>query len=569
MRKIKIISLLITLVFTGNILLAQSIDDGKRFLYYERYNSAKDLFNKLINANPNNVDAVYWLGQTYLGEDDSVSAKALYQKTLTANPNAPLMLVGMGQIALMEHQPSDARNRFETAISLTKAKDFNVINAIARANIDAKAGDAAYAIEKMKLIPDNKRTPEMWTNLGDAYRKMTDGANAQLSYQSALAVDPNYARASFMIGRIYQTQGFSQEPYYMKYYNEAISKDPKFAPVYYWLYDYYYQRDVNKSRNYLDQFIAVADADSKNCYYQASILYAGKQYQQAINKSNECITAGGQNAYLKLYGLKAFAYEKLGDSANAKSFFEQYFQKQKPENLLSGDYATYGRVLLKFPGNEATAATYIDKAIALDTLEANKIEYVTSVANNYLAAKNYNEAGKWYARLFAIKKDVTKTDMYNAGINYYRGGSYKTADSVFNLYKQKYPDDVLGYYYGAIVKANMDSSSALGLALPDYQKLIEVASKLPDTVRGKQLQITGYKYMVNYNYNVKKDKTATLDVVEKILSLDPNDETAKANKEALSKQPTKVKVEDNKTKIKTDSSKEKITPAKTKVKGKK
>jgi tetratricopeptide (TPR) repeat protein len=294
-----------------------------------------------------------------------------------------------------------------------------------------------------------------------------------------------------------------------------------------------------------------------------------KQYQQAINKSNECITAGGQNAYLKLYGLKAFAYEKLGDSANAKSFFEQYFQKQKPENLLSGDYATYGRVLLKFPGNEATAATYIDKAIALDTLEANKIEYVTSVANNYLAAKNYNEAGKWYARLFAIKKDVTKTDMYNAGINYYRGGSYKTADSVFNLYKQKYPDDVLGYYYGAIVKANMDSSSALGLALPDYQKLIEVASKLPDTVRGKQLQITGYKYMVNYNYNVKKDKTATLDVVEKILSLDPNDETAKANKEALSKQPTKVKVEDNKTKIKTDSSKEKITPAKTKVKGKK
>ena len=34
-----------------------------------------------------------------------------------------------------------------------------------------------------------------------------------------------------MIGRIYQTQGYSQEQYYMKYYNEAIAKDPKFAPV--------------------------------------------------------------------------------------------------------------------------------------------------------------------------------------------------------------------------------------------------------------------------------------------------------------------------------------------------
>ena len=567
MRKIKIISFLVTLLFTGNILFAQTVDDGKRFLYYERYNSAKDVLGKLVNANPNNVDATYWLGQVYLGEEDSVSAKNLYQKTLNANPNAPLMLVAMGQIALMDHQNSDARNRFETAISLTKSKDFNIINAIGRANVDARFGDAVYAIEKLKTIPENKRTAEMWTTLGDAYRKMTDGANAQLSYQSALAVDPNYARASFMIGRIYQTQGFSQEQYYMKYYNEAIAKDPKFAPVYYWLYDYYYQRDVNKSRGYLDQYIAVADADSKNCYYQASILYAGKQYQQAITKSNECIAAGGQNAYLKLYGLKAFAYEKLGDSANAKTFFETYFQKQKPENLLSGDYATYGRVLLKFPGNEATAATYIQKAIALDTLEANKIEYITSVANNYLAAKNYNEAANWYTKLFAVKKNVTKTDMYNAGINYYRAANYKTSDSIFTLYKQKFPDDMLGYYYGAINKANLDSTSALGLAIPDYEKIIQLASASTDTAKAKQQMITAYNYMINYYYNVKKDKITAITFNEKILAIDPTNVQALENQKALTA-PIKVKSDDNKTKTKTETTKEKVTQKKAKVKGK-
>jgi tetratricopeptide (TPR) repeat protein len=566
MRKIKIISLLITLIFTGNILFAQTIDEGKKFIYYERYNSAKDLFSKLLNANPNNVEAAYWLGQSYLGAEDSVSAKALYQKTLAANPNAPLMLVGMGQIALMDGQKDEARNRFETAISLTKGKDFNIINAIGRAIVDTRLGDAVYAIEKLKSIPENKRTPEIWTTLGDAYRKLTDGANAQLSYQGALAADPNFARASFMIGRIYQTQGFSQEQYYMKYYNEAISKDPKYAPVYYWLYDYYYQRDVNKSRGYLDQYIAVADADSKNCYYQASILYAGKQYQQSITKSNECIATGGQNAYLKLYGLKAFAYEKLGDSANAKTFFETYFQKQKPENLLSGDYATYGKVLLKFPGNEVKAATYIDKAIALDTLEANKIEFITSVANNYLAAKNYNEAAKWYTRLLTIKKDVTKTDLYNAGINHYTGGNYKTADSVFVLYQQKFPDDVLGYYYGAIAKANMDSTSVLGLAMADYQKLIEVAAKLPDTTRGKQLQITGYRYMINYNYTVKKDYGTTLSYIDKILAIDPANELSLQNRKAIE---DAMKRESGKTKIKTENTKEKSTQAKTKVKSKK
>lgn len=540
MRNIKIISLFVALLFTGNILFAQTIEEGKRFLYYERYNSARDVFSKLVNANPGNADAAYWLGQTYLGQEDINGAKAIYQKALGTSPNSPLLLVAMGQIALLENQNNDARNRFETALSLSKGKDYNVINAIARANVEAKAGDAVYAIEKIKAIPENKRTAEIFTTLGDAYRKLTDGANATISYQSALAADPNYARANFMIGRIYQTQGFSQEPYYMKYYNEAIAKDPKFAPAYYWLYDYYYRRDVNKSRGYLDQYIAVADVDSKNCYYQASILYASSQFQQAISKSNECIAAGGQSPYPNLYGLKAFAYDKLGDSANAKANFDIYFQKQKPEKLESGDYAKYGLVLLKFPGNEANAATYIQKAIALDTLESNKVDYITSVANSYIASKNYNEAARWYTKLFSVKKNVTKTDIYNAGYNYYRGANYKSADSLFKMYKQKYPDEMIGYYYGALVNANIDSTSKMGLAIPDYEKVIELAQKSTDTERAKQQMISGYNYMINYYYNVKKDKATALMYVDKILAIDPTNENAIANKKALSAPAKKV-----------------------------
>lgn len=556
MRKIKIISFLLSFLISANILFAQSIDEGKRFLYYERYNSAKDVFNKLVNANPNNIDAAYWLGQTYLGEEDSISSKALYQKTLNANPNSPLMLVAMGHIALLENQNNDARNRFETAISLTKGKDYNVINAISRANVDTKAGDAVYAIGKIKTIPENKRTAEIWTTLGDAYRKLIDGANAQLAYQSALAVDPNYARASFMIGRLYQTQGFTQELYYMKYYNEAITKDPKFAPVYVWLSQYYYKRDINKAKEYLDKYIAVADADTQNCYYQASYLYASGQYQQTITKANECISAGGKNPYPSLFGLKAFAYDKLGDSANAKTFFEMYFQKQNPEKLESGDYAKYGLVLLKFPGNEATAAGYIQKAIALDTLEENKIEYITSVANSYLASKNYNEAAKWYTKLFSIKKNVTKTDIYNAGYNYYRGGNYKATDSIFGLYQQKYPEDILGVYMRARASEGIDTAGVLGLAKPYYEKVIQLGEASTDTARVKSQLIVAYNYMIAYYYNVKKDKATALSYNDKILAIDPTNAQAIANKAALTA-PVKVKVQDNK-----------VTPTKTKVKEK-
>ncbi|MEO6220185.1 MAG: tetratricopeptide repeat protein, partial [Ginsengibacter sp.] len=140
----KKISLLTSFIILANVLLAQNIDEGKKFLYYERYTSAQDIFNKLLAANPNNVEAAYWLGQTYLQNQDnpdSLAAKDIYQKTLQANPNAPLMIAGIGEIELMEGKKEDARNHFESAISLSKGKDPAVLQAVGRANINARNGD--------------------------------------------------------------------------------------------------------------------------------------------------------------------------------------------------------------------------------------------------------------------------------------------------------------------------------------------------------------------------------------------------------------------------------------------
>ncbi len=75
MRTIKFFSVLFGLTISANIVFAQSMDDGKRFYNYERYNSAKDIFLKQVNSNPNNADAVYWLGQTYIKMDDVASAR--------------------------------------------------------------------------------------------------------------------------------------------------------------------------------------------------------------------------------------------------------------------------------------------------------------------------------------------------------------------------------------------------------------------------------------------------------------------------------------------------------------
>lgn len=538
----KKIGLVASFMLMGTLLFAQSINEGKQFLNYERFESAEGVFQKLLAANPNNVEAAYWLGQTYLenlDNMDTVAAKNLYQKTLQANPNSALMMIGVGETELMEGKKSDARNRFETAINLTKKRDLvDILTAVGRANVEVRNGDILYGIDKLKQAAErDKKNPEILNELGYAYWKLNDGANAIINFQNALLLDPHNARASFMIGRIYETQGYGQEAIYMKYYNDAISQDPQFAPVYYWLYSYFYQRDVNKSREYLNKYIAVADQDSKNCYAQASLFFVSEKYAETISQADACITAAGAKPFPNLFGLKAYAYDKMGDSANAKKSFEEFFAKVNPERIGPNDYATYGKVLLKFPENKVQAVSYIDKAITLDTIPENKFKYVREIAESLVADGKFAEAGQWYGKILSLNPNYGKTDLFYAGYNDYRAGNYNSADSVFKLYQDKYPDDVYGWYLGARAKEGIDSTSELGLALPLYEKVIAIGDTTTDKASIKDKLIPAYRYMVAYYYNIKHDKDNAIRFNDKILEVDPTDPTALKTRDALSSVP--------------------------------
>ncbi|MEO5942940.1 MAG: tetratricopeptide repeat protein [Ferruginibacter sp.] len=539
MNKFKTSVFLVAILFFSNALKAQNIEDGKKFLYYERYQSAKNVFQKLVTADPNNEEAVYYLGQAEIGLEDIAGAKALYLQKLSANPNSPLIMAGVGNIELLEGKTADARNHFETAISLSQGKSIPVLNAVgyANSNYDVKSGDGNYAIAKLLQATQIKKfkDPEVWTNLGDAYRKIGDGGNAVKAYQEALAIDPKYARAIFRTGRVYQTQGVGQENLYLDYYNKAIAADPAYAPVYYTLYVYDYETNVPKSAEYLDKWLSNSDDDSKACYLRASIKYAQGLFNDAITKADQCISSEGATPYANLYGIKALAYNRLHDSLNAKSSYEEYFKRQSPDKIGAGDYSSYAGILLKFPGNEAQAGSLVDKAVALDTLESNKVAYLKSIAKAYEAVDNKKEAAIWYGKVMTVKKNYSNVDLFNAGYNYYSVGELDSSNKYFSLYIDKYPDDILGYYMLGNANALKDSTNALGLAVPYYQKAIQLGEIDPTKANAKTRLMNSYKFFVGYFYNAKKNRDSALYYVDKALVLDPTDASMISNKEFISK----------------------------------
>lgn len=543
MNKSKIgVFFLMAIVF-ANFSNAQTLDEGRKFLYYEKYNSAKQTFEKLIAANANNVDAVYWLGQSMIADNDNkdiAGAKALYLKTLAANSNSALLTAGVGHMELLEGKTADARNRFETAISLSAGKNVAVLNAagFANADFDSKLGDANFAIEKLKQATAIKgmKDPDVWCNLGDAYRKLPDGAAALTAYETALTLDAKYARAKYRIGRIYQTQGAAQQELFIKFYNEAITLDVNYSPVYFTLFQYYYSINVNKSADDLEKYLTAKGSDEVNaCYLRTALKASQGLYQETINKGKECIAAGGATPNPKIYGIIAYQYNKLGDSINAKLYFEEFFKRENANKIGPADYETYAMVLLKFPGNEILAGTFIDKAVELAVTEDEKVILLKSLASTYEKRKLFNDAALWYKKVVDLRKITTKTDLFNTGYSFYRSGNPQKTIEIFNQYTQKFPDDILGHYWVGKASSVIDTIMTLALAIPSYEKVIALGEALTDKTKSKTQIITAYKYMIAYMANIKKDKVAALAYCDKALLLDPTDADVINNKESISK----------------------------------
>jgi len=534
MSKIKAAVFFLATVLITNFATAQSIEEGKKFFYYEKYTSAKEVFEKLVAANPNNTEAAYWLALTLITPDefkDLPRAKELLRKTLESNSNNALLLVGIGHIELHEGKTQDARQRFETAISLTQGKSIPVLNAIgmANGNYDSKNGDAVYAIEKLKQATTVKgfKDAETYCLLGDAYRKFIDGGNAIAAYQNALAINPKYARAFYRMGKVYQTQGKTQEDIYMKYFNDAIAADPNYIPVYQNLYLLYYQTDVVKSAEYLEKYLTLMGNDEPQaCYYRTTIKYAQGLFAESISQAESCIASGGTNPDPRLYGIIAYCKDKINDSAGSKSAFEKFFQLQKPEKIGPTDYITYSKILLRFPGNEELAGTYVDKAVTLDSTEYGKLALLRPIASAYEAQKNYSAAAGWYKKILDVKKNPTKTDIFNTANNFSRGGNFQAAIDNWNIYTSKFPTETYGFYMTAVTQAKIDTAMIMGLAIPSYQKVIELGEAQwgTDSVKVKSHLLNSYKYFIMYSNNVLKDKKAASGYCDKYLAKEPTDE---------------------------------------------
>jgi tetratricopeptide (TPR) repeat protein len=271
---------------------AQTVQEGINHLYADRFKSAEQTFQKILATNPNALEATYWLGQTYLDKDDNEAARQLYDKALAANGNAPLTMVGKGHVLLLDKKLDEARQLFESALTVSRTKkgdDAGVLNAIGRANVDAKEGNLTYAVEKLEMaFQRESKSADIALNLGNAYRKKDPGqggGKAYEMYKLASQLSPNFAYPYVRIAALFETQ--RQWDLVLENLNKAIQVDPNFSLAYYELFYYYFfaKQDYAQAEATLNKYIGTrANEDKTEDDYMYSQLCWAKKIELCHTK---------------------------------------------------------------------------------------------------------------------------------------------------------------------------------------------------------------------------------------------------------------------------------------------
>lgn len=508
---------------------AQTIQDGINHLYADRYRNAEKVFKQILAANPNVIEATYWLGQTYLDLDDNDAARQLYDKALAANGNAPLLMVGRGHVHLLDLKKDDARQLFESAITVSatrKGNDPNILNAIGRANVDAKQGNLEWAVELLEQASQrDTKNADILLNLGNAYRKKDPGqggGKAYEKYMQAVQVNPSFAYPYVRIAKLFETQ--KQWDLVLENLNKALQVDPNFSPALYEMFYYYFFKpQLDEATNYFNKYVASRAGEDKtdDDYLNSQLCWAKKDYDCAIAKAESVKAAMGDKVKPRAYKQLAYSYLGKGDFANAKANVDAFFAKEK-EGFLPADYQLKVDIYSGAGASCEELYGVFMEGVNADPEQQSKLESMQKAADYFRNKGCKLQEADMRMAWFNARENANPTYLINFGILYTQAGDYTKADSAFTKYTELMPDSIYGYYWRGRVNYSLDTTMSvepyITTLLQSNEKTLEIANS--DKSRYKSMGINAALVLTGYWNNIRSSRDSAYMYILKGLEID-------------------------------------------------
>lgn len=522
-----IFSLILLLSISSN---AQNLQDGIKALEYDKNEQAKNILIQLTVQEPMKGINFYYLGQVYTNLFKSDSARIAYSNGIKAEPLSPACYAGLGELLLDDGKTEDAKQQFNTALSLSKGKDgrikdANALRFVAHSMAMAENKMIDEAVGYIEQALEIKKSYENYITAGDVYLEKNDGGKSASMYEKAIEMEPKNPKAYVRVAEIWLRVKNAEATF--NELNRALQIDSNYAPVLKALAEYYSQTKLFvKAKDYFVRYLQNSENSPSNKARFVRILFRNKDYAEALNVILDLQKSDTSDIYM--YRLGGYCYYEVGAEKKDTNMFrpgaamlESFLSKIDTSKVLSNDYENLGKLYSRIQGKDSLAVYFINKSIEKDP---HKIELYKEAGMIYNRSKRFDKSVVCFESYIGKAGKILPADYYLLGMASYFGKQFTKADTAFTKVIEMMPTYADGYYWKAATYVQLDQEAKTTTAKENYEKYISMAEATPE--KSKKNLIVSYNYLAKY-FIKQDDNAKAKEYLNKILALDPENKEAK------------------------------------------
>ncbi|HSD06423.1 tetratricopeptide repeat protein [Flavobacterium sp.] len=548
MNKLKVLSIALFAIVAS--VKAQDLDQAKKAIDAEQFESAKTILKSIIQAKPTNGNAAFYLGNVYLLQNNADSAKIYYQKGLAGTEGARLNNIGLGLIDLDNGNPEAAEAKFALATKDLKKKDIEEYIFIGRAYTFSTKPNYKKALEylnKAKLI--NPQDPQLNLALGNAYFGDGNQNEAYSAYRNAYAVDNSLIRAKMQLGVLLKgAKAYSEA---IKAFDEVIVINAKYGPVYRELAETYYlwgRNEPSKYKMYIEKallnyekYLSLTDYSLHSRMRHADFLVLAGEYKALEAEANKMVELDKVNPRILRY-LGISAYQNGNYDVAIKSL--ESFIADPTNKIIAFDYQTLGFAKIKKAvgedGKNLDTALFdngIQDIKKSSEMDANSLAInISDVGKKLYELKLFKQAAAVYEIAVANKESKNYIlDNFYLGNSLYFDNTRKDvkpdpaalqrADSAYAAVIEASPKTQDAYLYRARTNSLLENDE---LTIKYYNDYVNIVTEKGPEELAKPAVVK--KIIESYNTAAASyantDKAKAIEYFNKTLSIDPTNQYA-------------------------------------------
>lgn len=513
-----------TCLLLGSSLLAQSVEEGLKYLENEQFTKAKTVFTKILEKKPVG-DNYYYLGNYYNKIEEYDSAKTFFEKGIQVEPKNGLNYAGLGIVQWLKGDSIKAQENFDKAIAIRK-RDAEVYYEIAKALTYSDYKNSNKAMNYIDLaITYNRSNAYYLLTRGDVFILKNNGTNAVENYNSALSIDPKNVQAYIKKGKLYLRAKNADKSINinaaLQEYNKGIDLDPGYAPGYRERSELYFAaKNPTKGLEDYKKYLEITDDNFDNNLRFARFLYKNKEFDKAIEIAQKLELKAPNN--ISLNRIVAYSYVEKAAYDKALESIEKLFKNTPEANLKAYDYDILGESMLKLGKDTAVA---VEKKLKAIELEPRLKKNYQTLATMFYEKKKYDKAIPFFEKAF----EHNLLDFYgklNYGKAYYYTANYTKANEVFTKLSEKEPEIPNWFIWKLKCEVYLDQDYKTDNIMNAALKFVEATDKLKDKEPYKKNLAEAYTYLGSYYCLNKKSKVDAEASWKKALEYDPKNAAA-------------------------------------------